>query len=138
MGSACAAALSGEVRSSSRIATNTRRDDAYTAQAVGHGIDALLREYGASPDGSPPMPEAIEQRVVNMPEDFAERFRAPAHFGQMHAFNLINEFKQAASMTDLTSKATEPMLFLGPGRLSNIGRELRKAVRDINRKGKSK
>ena len=84
------------------------------------------------------MPEAVEQHVANMSGEFAERFRAPAYFGQMHAFNLIKEFKQAAS-PEPVSKATEPLLFFGePGRLSNIGRELQKAVRDINRKGKSK
>src|SRR5262245_19590089 len=58
------------------------RDDAYTAQAVRHGIEALLREYGATPVESPAVPEAIEQRVANTTPEFAERFRSPAYFGQ--------------------------------------------------------
>jgi hypothetical protein len=87
--------------------------DSYTEQAIRHGIEVLLREYGAALVDSPEVPEAIAQRVANMPAEFAERFRAPAYCGQMHAFNLINEFKQTAASTDLISKANEPLLFFG-------------------------
>ena len=112
--------------------------DGYTAQSIRHGIEGLLFKYAATPDTSPPVPEAIERRIAKMPPKLAERYRDPEYFGHMHAQHLIREFQEAQS-TEPPTEMSQPYFFYGdPGRLSVIGRELEKAVTDINQKGKSK
>lgn len=124
-----------------RITKDTQRSwakDGYTAQSIRHAIDGLLFQYAATPDASPPAPEAIERRIAKMPPKLAERYRDPEYFGHMHSQHLIREFQEAQS-TKPPTEISQPYFFYGdPGRLSVIGRELEKAVIDINRKGKSK
>ena len=66
--------------------------------ALRYAVEALLYHYAPTPppDGAPAIPSGIEQAAGKMPPEFAERFRKPAGFGHLLAYNLILEIEQAA------------------------------------------
>jgi hypothetical protein len=76
-----------------RWAERSWRRDAFTAQALRSGIETLLLQ--SAKQGPVTVPPALEREAANMPAELAERFRDPATFGQMRAYDFVRELKKA-------------------------------------------
>jgi predicted transcriptional regulator len=120
---ACAVALLAE-----KIEDGTQkswRNDAFTGEALHHAIASLLVWYTAwpSPGEGAEIPSSVKNEAVKMPEAFAKRFCEPAGFGQLLAFNLINEIQQSTSPSH--DEWSLPIFFSPkPAQLALIGRDL--------------
>jgi hypothetical protein len=72
------------------------RDDAFTAQALLHGITVLLTYFTpAHVKRATVPPPAIKDAAAKMPPVFAERLCNPEGFAGFMAFRLIGEIRQA-------------------------------------------
>src|SRR5262245_38676366 len=130
---ACAIALLAE--NIERGAETDWRADPFTGQALRYAVETLLFQYAATPEGTPAIPPAIEEAAARMPPEFAERFRTPAGFGHVKAYNLISEIDQVASPATPNEWSLPIFFSEQPVQLAVISRDLVQADR---KKGKSK
>ncbi len=118
-----------------RDAKKNWRDDPFTGLALRYAVEALLFHFAPSPEGTPAVPPAIDEEASKMPPEFAERFRKPAGFGHMLAYNLIHEIEQATSSAPINEWSMPIFFSERPRQLALIGSGLGLAD---SKKGKSK
>jgi hypothetical protein len=109
------------------------REDQWTGMALRYAVEALLFHFAPTPpaEGNPGIPAAIEQAAAKMPVEFAERFRKPAGFGHLLAYNLILEIEQARlqALGEPINEWTLPIFFSAKAeKLALIARDLRTAA----------
>jgi hypothetical protein len=83
-----------------RIETGTGRRwtrDAYTGEAVRHGIEHLVFHFAPVPKGHLKVPMNVEKSAATMPSQARKRHRTPAGFGQDQAGLLIAIIENAAA-----------------------------------------
>jgi hypothetical protein len=102
------------------------RDDAFTAQALPHGIIHLLGHFAPAHKKDAPVPRAIKDAAAKMPPAFAEHFCSPEGFAGQIAFRLIGEIKQAVVSPARISIWSMPVFrdAARPEMLALIGRDL--------------
>jgi hypothetical protein len=80
-------------------------DSPFTASAIRHAIDLVLRHF--SPRGTPVVPSAIEELAERLPSDYAVKYVDPAEVGLVEGGRLISEieargvFEPACGLLDL-------------------------------------
>jgi hypothetical protein len=100
------------------------RDDQWTGMALRYAVEALLFHFAPTPEGTPAVPSAVEEAAAKMPPEFAERFRKPAGFAHILAYNLILEIDQATSSPPINEWSMPIFFSTKPEVLGIIGRDL--------------
>jgi hypothetical protein len=58
-------------------------DDAFTAEALRHGLNFLISHFG--PDGTPTLPKRLKEAAAKLPPALAQHYREPTEIGLSEA-----------------------------------------------------
>ena len=58
-------------------------DDAFTAEALRHGLIFLISHFG--PDGTPKLPKRLKEAAAKLPSELAQHYREPTEIGLSEA-----------------------------------------------------
>ena len=58
-------------------------DDAFTAEALRHGLNFLISHFG--PDGTPTLPKRLKEAAAKLPPELAQHYREPTEIGLSEA-----------------------------------------------------
>jgi hypothetical protein len=107
------------------------RHDAFTAQALLHGIDALLVRFSPLPSSSAEslaVPKLVEEEAAKMRDRLADEWRTPAGIGHISALTMIAEIEDAASTRPhdewTISRGIPDILNVPSAHISLLAREL--------------
>jgi predicted transcriptional regulator len=70
-------------------------EDAFTGEAVRHGVERLVFHFAPAPDGTMPVPPRVEEAAMRMPPPMRDRARTAADVGTSQAGMIITLIENA-------------------------------------------
>jgi hypothetical protein len=80
-------------------------DDAFTVEAVRHGLNFLISHFG--PNGTPTLPKTLKEAAAKLPPELAQHYREPTEIGLSEAGIVITliERWRAGDISEISQSA---------------------------------